>query len=269
MLPLHRDDADVGDIVVTSFFFVIRLILAWFLAFMLFVVVWMGLSNGHYHGQAWPFFLIALAMLMMVITGAFSHVRRVRLIAGRVDRDTLANWQRRQMEIPFEAGEAFDLLDAAIRELLRTETIESARDSLQIRAQVRRIDPYGNKPLKRFSLFDWFGRKDNQILATVTPGDGTGPMAAIGCMAWCIYRPAWRSSNVWEAPAANAISCCSPPSALMSAWIKRAMRRRLNGSRWRWGRAARSSACRWNSRLAWMIRTAQGHRSAATAGSDF
>ncbi|MFK2918582.1 histidine kinase [Dyella koreensis] len=179
MLPPHRDDTDVGDTVVTSFFFVIRLIVAWFLAFMLCVVVWMGITDGHYHGPAWPFVLAALAMLTMVITGAFSHVRRVRLIAGRVDHDTLANRQRRQVEIPFEAGEAFDLLDAAIRELPRTEAIESARDSLQVRAQVRRLDPYGNKPLKRLSVFDWFGRKDNQILATVTPSDGTGSVTLI------------------------------------------------------------------------------------------
>ncbi|WP_266170490.1 sensor histidine kinase [Dyella subtropica] len=164
---------------IASFFFVIRLALAWSLAFMLAVVLWNIAHNGNYLGPVWPFFVVAYAMLGMVITGAFSHVRRVRLIAGRVDSSALANRQRRQVEIPFEAGEAFDLLDAAIRELPRTEAIESARDSLQIRAKVRRLDPYGNKLPTRFSVFDWFGRKDNQILATVTPGDGTGSVTLI------------------------------------------------------------------------------------------
>jgi signal transduction histidine kinase len=121
-------------------------------------------------------FLVGCVVIAFVITGAFSHMRRVRLIAGRVDSGTLSNRQRRQIEIPFEAGEAFDLLDAAIRELPRTEEVESARDSLQVRARVRRPAPYGRsavgpaKPL---------GHMRNQILATVTPGDGSGSVTLI------------------------------------------------------------------------------------------
>ena len=85
------------------------------------------------------------AILAIVIVSAFSHVRRVRLIAGKVNASTLANRQRRQIEVPFEAGEAFDLLDAAIRELPGIEEVHSARDSLQVRAKLQRIDPYGGK----------------------------------------------------------------------------------------------------------------------------
>ena len=162
----------------TSFFFVIRLVLAWFLAFMLCVIVWNGV-NVNYHGPDWPFVLGCMALLGMVITGAFSHVRRVRLIAGRVDGGSLSSRQRRQVEIPFEAGEAFRLLDAAVRELPRTEAIESAPDSLQLRAKVRRLDPYGNKQPRRYSLFGWFNHRDNQILATVTPGDGSSSVTLI------------------------------------------------------------------------------------------
>jgi signal transduction histidine kinase len=173
--------------VVTSFVFVLRLAVAWFLAFVLGLTIFMGINSGQYHGPAWPFVVAALAMLAMVITGAFSHVRRVRLIAGRVDAGTLGNRQRRQIEVPLEAGEAFDLLDAAIRELPRTEHVESARDSLQVRAKVRRLDPYGNRRPSRFNPFEWFGRKDNQILATVLPGEGTGSVTLIcepGSGAW-------------------------------------------------------------------------------------
>lgn len=172
---------------ITSFFFVIRLAVAWFLAFMLGVTIFLGVNDGHYFGPAWPFVVAALAILLLVITGAFSHVRRVRLIAGRVDHSTLASRQRRQIEIPLEAGEAFDLLDAAIRELPRTEEVESARDSLQVRAKVRRVDPYGYRRPGRFNVFSWFGRRDNQILATVAPGDGTGSVTLIcepGSGAW-------------------------------------------------------------------------------------
>lgn len=164
---------------VTSVVFVLRLAVAWFLVFLLGVILFIGVNDGHYYGPAWPFVMAALAMLVMVVTGAFSHVRRVRLIAGQLDAGALANRQRRQIEVPLEAGEAFDLLDAAIRELPRTENVESARDSLQVRAKVRRLDPYGSHRPGRFNPFGWFGRKDNQILATVLPGEGTGSVTLI------------------------------------------------------------------------------------------
>jgi len=162
----------------TSFFFVIRLALAWFIAFMVCVIAWNGVVEN-YHGPAWPFVLFCMALLGMVITGAFSHVRRVRLITGRVDSGNLSSRQRRQVEIPFEAGDAFRLLDAAVRELPRSEAVESAPDSLQLRAKVRRLDPYGNRLPRRFSLFGWFNHRDNQILATVTPGDGSSSVTLI------------------------------------------------------------------------------------------
>lgn len=177
---------------ITSLFFVIRIATAWFLGFLLVAMVITGVFNGMHNGPPWPFVLIFLATMTLVITSAFSHVRRVRLIAGKVDAATLANRQRRQVEIPFEAGEAFDLVDAAIRELPRTEEIESARDSLQVRAKVKRIDPYSNNLPSRYNPLSWLGNKRNQILATVTPGEGAGSLTLI----------------------------CEPESAAWSDWFK-------------------------------------------------
>ncbi|HEX2082530.1 MAG TPA: histidine kinase, partial [Xanthomonadaceae bacterium] len=85
----------------------------------------------------------------------------------------------RQVEIPFEAGEAFDLLDAAIRELPGTEQIVSARDSLQVRAKVRRPQTYGEYPLGRWNPLMWFGIPRNQVLATVTPAGDSGSVTLI------------------------------------------------------------------------------------------
>ncbi len=168
-----------GLAVINSLFFVARLVLAWFLL-LLFVAILVTHSRLlEYHDTAGGVTLLIFLALMMVVTGAVSHLRRVRLIAGRVDSDTLGNRQRRRVEVPFEAGEAFDLLDAAIRELPRTEEIESARDSLQIRAKVKRPMPYGRNPWARFSPANWFGHLRNQIYATVTPGDGTGSVTLI------------------------------------------------------------------------------------------
>ncbi|MCL1634106.1 histidine kinase [Luteimonas sp. SX5] len=164
---------------IRSLFFVIRIASAWLLGFFLATLLIAGLFGGMQDGPPLPFVLIFCATMALVVTGAFSHLRRVRLIAGQVDAATLANRQRRQVEIPFEAGEAFDLVDAAIRELPRTEEIESARDSLQVRAKVQRIDPYSNKSPSRYNPLSWLGNKRNQILATVTPGEGTGSLTLI------------------------------------------------------------------------------------------
>lgn len=134
------------------------------------------------------FVLLGFVLGLWVLSGVFSHVRRVRLVAGAVNSSTLSNRQRRQIEIPFEAGEAFDLIDAAIRELPGAVIAESARDSLQVRAKVARIDPYGGNErqhdagesrVSRWAL-DHFGSRRNQILATVTPnGDDAGSVLLI------------------------------------------------------------------------------------------
>ncbi|NUO77087.1 MAG: histidine kinase [Lysobacter sp.] len=151
--------------------------------FFILALAWSALPSldGRYYGDndPWPVFLVGLIVGAFVITGAFSHLRRVRLIAGHIDGGTLANRQRRQIEVPFEAGEAFDLLDAAIRELPRSEEIESARDSLQVRAKVRRPDTYGRRPWGRYNPLNWFGVPRNQILAMVAPRDGSGSVTLV------------------------------------------------------------------------------------------
>ncbi|MEO6104019.1 MAG: sensor histidine kinase, partial [Pseudoxanthomonas sp.] len=154
----------------TSFFFVFRIAAAWTFAYLVFLFVWSEVFNGN--GPDGLFFLVFLITLGFVIASAVSHIRRIRLIAGNIDPGTLANRQRRQIEIPLEAGVAFDLVDATMRELPRSEDIESARDSLQVRAKVTRINPYSDKTPGRFNPLYWIHIKRNQILATVTPGDG-------------------------------------------------------------------------------------------------
>ncbi|SFK79411.1 histidine kinase [Lysobacter sp. cf310] len=167
---------------IKSLFFLVRIIAAWTVLFFILALAWSALPSvdGSYgDNDPWPVFLIGLIVAAFVITGAFSHLRRVRLIAGHIDGSALANRQRRQIEVPFEAGETFDLLDAAIRELPRSEEIESARDSLQVRAKVRRPDTYGRRPLGRYNPLNWFGVPRNQILALVAPRDGSGSVTLV------------------------------------------------------------------------------------------
>ena len=162
---------------IKSAFFVLRITTAWGLAVLLVASLYSSLPLiGRWE---FPMVLAGMGTMLLVITGAFSHLKRVRLIAGHIDDDTLGNRQRRQIEIPFEAGEAFDLLDAAIRELPRIEQVESARDSLQIQAKLSRPRAYGEPPLRRYNPLLWFGVTRNQILATVTPGHDSGSVLLI------------------------------------------------------------------------------------------
>lgn len=153
-----------------------RMLFAWFIVFLLILIV---AANVARNGPPWQLSILALLMFVFVVLSSASQIRRVRLIAGNVDAGMLANRQRRQIEIPLEAGEAFDIVDAAIRELPRSQQIESARDSLQIRAKVERIDPYGASIPLVGKVQGWLGIQRNQILATVNPGDGTGSVTLV------------------------------------------------------------------------------------------
>lgn len=169
----------------TTIWFIIRASFGWGLLIMFTTILIVnGIFRNHMPGE---FILIPLSLVVLVMGISFSHVRRVRLIASKVDTGTLSNRQRRQIEIPLEASEAFELVDAAIRELPGAEDTESARDSLQIRAKIKRIDPYQANFIDELKVLDFLTTKRNQILATITPGDGIGSLTLI-CEP---ERPAW------------------------------------------------------------------------------
>ena len=156
-----------------SFFFVIRHTFVW--AVLVFTTF--GLVSGLFpRDPPWPFLVAAGILMLWAVTRAISHVGRVRLIAGRIEGDKLGSRHRRQIEIPLPPDQAFAIVDAAIRELPHMESVESARDSLQVRARLLRRDPYagGHAVPGRKAR----GRR-NLVLATVTPGDGTGSLALI------------------------------------------------------------------------------------------
>ena len=162
----------------TSFFFVFRIAAAWTFAYILLLMVWNGVFNGN--APDGLFFLLFLVTLGFVIASAVSHLRRVRLIAGSIDRGTLANRQRRQIEIPFEAGEAFDLLDAGDpRTAAHRAGRERARQPAGARQGRAASIPTATQPLGAAIRCRGSARTRNQILATVTPGDGSGSVTLI------------------------------------------------------------------------------------------
>ena len=157
--------------------FVLRIAIAWGLVVFLLAAMYSSIPViGRFE---LPMVLVGMGTMALVVGGAFSHLRRVRLIAGHIDGDALGNRQKRLVEIPMEAGEAFDLLDAAIRELPGAEQIQGARDSLQVKAKVARPRTYGEHPLRRWNPLLWFGLPRNQLQATVTPAGDSGRVTLI------------------------------------------------------------------------------------------
>ena len=164
---------------ITSFFFIFRLTLAWFLTYLLLAILFSSTFLRDHHDDFGGFFVFAGFIVSgAVIVTAFSHLRRVRLVTGRVDASALSNRQRRQVEIPFEAGVAFDMVEAAIRELPGIEDVESARDSLQVRAKVKRFDPYSSD-VASWRFAEYFRTRRNLILMTVTPNGDAGSVTLL------------------------------------------------------------------------------------------
>lgn len=157
-----------------SVLFVLRRVLAWAAGIIVVVVLWASLVG---RGPAWPFLVATFFILAWVAATGFSHVRRVRLISERVDAASLGSRHRGQVEVPFPAGEAFDLVEAAVRELPNVEDVRSTRDSLQVQARVV-PDAYDAKSAARRKQSGTDVHR-NQVRATVTPGEGTSSVTLI------------------------------------------------------------------------------------------
>lgn len=159
----------------STFFFVLRIVAAWGVAAFALVVLLETLIRR----VPDPVIALVLAGLVVVALRAFSHVRRVRLISQSKDPATLGSRHLRQVELPFPADEAFAVVDAAIRDLPYVDSVESARDSLQVRARVRRMDPYMSGRHGRRQAHGAAGARRNQVFATVSPGGSSSSLMLI------------------------------------------------------------------------------------------
>src|SRR5690606_12612676 len=84
---LGRNRPSLDRPVIKSSFFVLRLAIAWMLGIALVASLW---SNLPLIGWIeWPIVLAGMITMALVVAGALSHLGRVRLIAGRIDRSTL------------------------------------------------------------------------------------------------------------------------------------------------------------------------------------
>jgi signal transduction histidine kinase len=160
----------------SSFFFVFRIALAWGLLVLLVAQLASPIAGEL---PEWLVIGAILALMITVVTRAFSHVRRVRLIADRVDAATLGSRHRRQIEVPFPADTAFGLVEAAIRELPYVDSVESARDSLQVRARLKRMDPYMSGRNGRRQARGAAGVRRNLVSAIAAPGASASSVTVI------------------------------------------------------------------------------------------
>ncbi|NHZ98617.1 sensor histidine kinase [Massilia sp. CCM 8734] len=160
----------------TSFFFIFRITLAWAIANTVLAIT-IGQTILSDRDSGGSLLLLVLGAMAFAAVNAFSHVRRVRLLTGEVSSATLSSRQRRQIEVPFEAGETFDIIDAAIRDLPGAEQVDSARDSLQVRAKIRYLHPYRGGWLSRMTGHP--GPSGNQVIVTVTPNGDAGSVTLI------------------------------------------------------------------------------------------
>jgi hypothetical protein len=149
--------------------FVFRILVAWCVLLFLILVVWSGMIGA----PEWIWAIVAALTLSTVLVRVMSHVRRVRLLVDNPDRQALASRHRRQIEVPFPAEDAFALVEGAIRELPYVENVEAARDSLQVHARVKRMDPYLGGKTGRRPARGPAGARRNLVRATVTPGERT------------------------------------------------------------------------------------------------
>lgn len=160
-----------------SFLFIFRVTAMWVGTAIFFALAFSGVTG---RGNA-GFFLVAITLIAIcVFVNAFSHLRRVGTLSDRVDSESLANRHRRTVEMPMDANDAFDLVEAAIRELPRVEEIEPARGSLQIEARVRRPADSSEWGLGR--NWDRLMRASatrDRISVVIVPGEGTSTVRLV------------------------------------------------------------------------------------------
>jgi len=149
--------------------FYVRIVFAWTFVLVFALMFWGAFTHRGEQGV----FLAWCLLMVFVVTSAISHVRRVRLVHGKVNGGMLANRHRRQIEIPLASGPAFTLLEASVRELRDVQDVLVRRDALQVGAKVPRVYGYGGHAPLLQSMLGWFDAPRNQVFATLTPQGDT------------------------------------------------------------------------------------------------
>lgn len=185
----------------SKFFLFVRLTFAWGLLLVLTLAFWSNFSNRGMGG----IFLVWLVVMIFVLRSAAMHVRRVRLATDTVTTSTLANRQRRQIEIPAEPARAFAIVEAAIRELPHVEQVSTSREGLQVHAKIRRVYAFGTERLLQ-RMLGWFGTEANRLSATIAPHVDTATLALVCEPEGSAWRDWFTVDNATNLENAEAVS---------------------------------------------------------------
>lgn len=157
----------------TSLFLFVRILLAWILSVGVAAFLW----SGFFHGMEQPpgiiFWLLAIGLTLAGAIRVIDHLHRVRVMAGEVDAATLSSRQRRVVDLPMQADEAFDLLEGAVRELPRIQSVVAVHDSLSIHGQVPRSDMDPQRRIAWYNVIVYCAVKRDEVQVTIMPGEGT------------------------------------------------------------------------------------------------
>jgi len=115
---------------------------------------------------------VLLVVLVFFLSAGIRHYRRVKLIAGEVSTPSLAGQQQRQIELPFDVDESFDLVVACLKELPLAEALRGSKSALQIHALVKRNDPHSESLPIWHRISSWLGVDRNRVIAVLAPRDG-------------------------------------------------------------------------------------------------
>lgn len=157
-----------------AFFFVLRKLFSWALLIIPTAIIF----GVNFVFGPWMV-LVALVVAVLVVTGSVAHLRRARLVAGKLDKNVLSSRQRLRIEMPLEAGEAFDLVEAAIGALPHVIDMDSSVETLSVRARIERAGAFERDWHILLNPLLWFAARQNLVMATIAPGDGTSSVTVV------------------------------------------------------------------------------------------
>jgi hypothetical protein len=157
----------------TSVFLFVRIMAAWSVSVFVAAFLWSGFFDHMNGPPGIIFWLAAIGLTLAAAIRVIDHLHRVRVLAGEVDAAALSSRQRRVVDLPMEADEAFGLLEGALRELPRVQSVTATHDSLSLHGRVPRPGMELQRKIPWYNVLAHCAIKRDEVQLTIMPGEGT------------------------------------------------------------------------------------------------